>query len=122
MIRRMNGLFRVNNKCALVLLSLLCCAPGVVKSQNRVTGPVSGVSVYAPHPDYPLTARRRHWTGAGTFRCKLRPDGTVSSVEVLKSTGHEILDEAATAALRQWRFKVHGGDLVRVPIRFTMSG
>jgi len=39
MIRRVKGLFRVNNKCALVLLSLLCCAPGVVKSQNRVTGP-----------------------------------------------------------------------------------
>ena len=108
-------------KLALFLV-LLCYAPCIVKSEVRVTGPVSGVSVYAPHPDYPLTARRRHWTGAGTFRCKLRPDGTVSSVEVLKSTGHEILDEAATAALRQWRFKVHGGDLVRVPIRFTMSG
>jgi outer membrane biosynthesis protein TonB len=88
-------------KWALVLLALLCCAPGIVKSQNRVTGPVSGVSVYAPHPDYALTARRRHWTGAGTFRCKLRPNGTVLSVEVLESTGHEILDKAAIAALRE---------------------
>jgi hypothetical protein len=43
-------------------------------------------------------------------------------VKVLKSTGHGILDQAAIAALRQWRFRVHRGDLVRIPIRFTMSG
>jgi TonB family protein len=116
------GCFARTMKRAVVLLSLLCFAPGIVKSQIRVHGPVSGVAVYAPSPDYPLTARRNHWTGAGTFRCKLRSDGTVSSVDVMKGTGHEILDQAAIAVLGQWRFKVHGGDLVRVPIRFTMGG
>ena len=105
-----------------LFLVLLCYAPCIVQSEIRVTGAVSGVAVYAPHSEYPLAARRRHWTGRGIFRCKLRPDGTVLSVDVLQSTGHDILDQAAIAALRQWRFKVHGGDLVRVPIRFTMSG
>jgi len=105
-----------------LILSLLCCAPWIVNAQVPVKGAVSGVAVYAPYPDYPVAARRRHWTGRGIFRCKLRPDGTVSSVEILQSTGHVILDQAAISALRQWRFKVHGGDLVRIPIRFTMSG
>jgi TonB family protein len=105
-----------------LILSLLYCAPWIVNAQVPVKAAVSGVAVYAPHPEYPVAARRSHWTGRGIFRCKLRPDGTVSSVEVLQSTEHAILDQAAIAALRQWRFKVHGGDLVRIPIRFTMSG
>ena len=93
-----------------------------MKSQVRVTGAVSGTAIYAPAPEYPITARRSHWTGAGIFVCKLRPDGTVLSVAVRQSTGHQILDQAAIAAVRQWRFKVHGGNLVNIPVRFVMSG
>jgi hypothetical protein len=42
-------------------------------------------------------------------------------VEVLKSTGYEVLDQSAIAALRQWRFKLRGVRSVRVPINFKMS-
>jgi TonB family protein len=56
------------------------------------------------------------------FVCKLRPDGTVLSVEVLKSTGYDVLDQAAIAALRRWRFKPRGVHSVGVPIKFKMSG
>jgi Gram-negative bacterial TonB protein C-terminal len=80
-----------------IALTLLCCAPWGVKSQVPVTG---GVAVYAPAPEYPITARRHHWTDAGIFVCKLRPHRTVSSVDVRKTTGHEILDQAAIAAVR----------------------
>jgi TonB family protein len=109
-------------KRALVLSLLLCGASSNLISQVRVTGAVSGVAVYAPTPEYPITARRSHWTGAGIFVCKLRPDGTVLSVAVRQSTGHTILDQAAIAAVRQWRFKVHGGNLVVIPVRFVMGG
>ncbi len=106
-----------------LILSLLCCAPWIATAQIHVSGAgVSGVAIYAPYPKYPAAARESHWTGRGILACKLRPDGTVSSVEVLQSTGHAILDQAAIAALRQWRFTVRGGDLVKVPIRFTMGG
>ena len=87
-------------------LAVLCCAPWCAKSQIPVNEAVGGVAVNAPAPGYPITARRNHWTGAGIFICKGRPDGTVSSVDVRQSTGHEILDQAAIAALRQWRFKM----------------
>jgi hypothetical protein len=46
------------------------------------------LALYAPHPEYPLAARKRHWTGAGVFACKIRSNGTVASVDVLRSTGH----------------------------------
>jgi outer membrane biosynthesis protein TonB len=56
-------------------------------------------AIYAPPPEYPLVTRQRHWTGGGLFLCNLRPDGTVSSVKVLQTTGHDILDQAGTSAL-----------------------
>jgi TonB family protein len=79
-------------------------------------------AIYAPPPEYPLAARQRRWTGDGLFACNLRPDGTVASVVVLHSTGHEMLDQAAISALRRWKFKAEGSNLVQVPLKFTMSG
>jgi len=79
-------------------------------------------ALYAPRPEYPLAARTHHWTGAGIFACNIRPDGTVASVDVLRSTGHEMLDQAAITAFRQWRF--HPGDMkrIKIPINFWMNG
>ena len=79
-------------------------------------------ALYAPRPGYPLAARTHHWTGAGIFACNIRPDGTVASVDVLRSTGHEMLDQAAITAFRQWRF--HPGDMkrIKIPINFWMNG
>jgi len=106
-----------------LILSLLFCAPWIAPAQTHVTGAeASSVAEYAPYPKYPDVARWRRWAGEGIFGCKLRSDGTVLSVEVLKSTGYDVLDQAAIAALRQWRFKLPGSHLVRVPIRFKMSG
>ncbi len=48
---------------------------------------VRSTVVYAPQPDYPIGARRRGWGGTAFFRCNVRPDGFVSSVIVLQSTG-----------------------------------
>jgi TonB family protein len=102
---------------------MLCCAPWIVTAQIHVTGPGgSGVAEYAPYPKYPTVARENHWTGSGIFMCKLRPDGTVSSVELLQSTGHTLLDQSALDALRKWRFKVSEANKVRVPIRFVKGG
>ncbi len=77
-------------------------------------------AIYAARPEYPLQARRSHLTGAGIFAMHIRPDGTVSSVSVLKSTGHGILDQAAIDAFRQWRFWPGTVTVVRTPIRFGM--
>jgi TonB family protein len=63
-------------------------------------------SVYAPLPKYPLEARLRHLTGSGIFRLRVQFDtGRVRSVEIEKSTGHALLDDAAKETLRRWRFK-----------------
>jgi TonB family protein len=48
--------------------------------------------------------------------------GNVTSCSVAQSTGSSILDNAATSAFRQWRFRPGTVSKVRIPITFTMTG
>jgi TonB family protein len=80
-------------------------------------------AVYAPRPAYPYAARARHLTGSGVALLELDPrTGNVTSAHMLKSTGHQILDDCALAAFRQWRFKLGTESPVKVPITHTMIG
>ena len=79
-------------------------------------------ALYAPPPKYPFAARARHLTGAGVFACNLRQDGTVASVDIVKSTGAGLLDDAAISALRRWKFKPGDAHVVRIPLAFTIHG
>jgi TonB family protein len=101
----------------------------VVLSQSQA----AQLSLYTPKPDYPLEARRRHITGQGAF--KLYIDGStglVRSVQVLQSTGSEILDAAATNTFKRWRLKpdllrryreaaVPDKVIVTVPVTFALT-
>src|SRR5260370_29575893 len=106
-------------KRALVVLIVLCCALSSGKSQRPRKEPTA---IYAPKPQYPMAASHHGWRGSGLFLCKLRPDGTVSSVTVLKSTGHDVLDQSGIAAFRQWRFKPGQAKDVEIPLSFVRSG
>jgi len=81
------------------------------------------LAVYAPRPAYPYEARSKHLTGSGIVLLNVDPSsGNVTSVQLLKSTGHKILDNSALEAFRQWRFKPGSVRKVRIPINFTMQG
>ena len=110
---RMNGV-------VIVVLLLSVVARG--DSQGSNATPAKHPVLYAPRPEYPLAARKRHWTGAGVFACNIRSNGTVASVDVLRSTGHQMLDQAAITALRQWRFQSGETKLIKVPLGFWMNG
>ena len=43
--------------------------------------------------------------GGGVFQLSVRPDGTVSNVEVLRSTGDKRLDEWGMRWAKKWRFR-----------------
>ena len=74
-----------------------------------------------PTPKYPLEARRRHVPGKGFYHLHVSYEtGEVTSVEILKSTGHRILDDSALTTLKQWKFRVHTMIGVKVPITFSM--
>ncbi len=45
--------------------------------------------------NYPEEAKRRHLTGSLVLDVAIRPDGNVAKIEVLRSSGHKLLDDAA---------------------------
>jgi protein TonB len=89
-----------------------------VKRLPRSIQPV----VAAQKPVYPDEARRARMTGTGVFWLYLdKNTGRVTKIKVAKSTGHDILDQAAATALVHWRFQ-SGIDGMVVPVEFTMNG
>lgn len=55
-------------------------------------------------PRYPDLARRAGIEGQTVVKALVDIDGSVMDVQVLKSSGNQMLDEAALAAARQWKF------------------
>ncbi len=82
---------------------------------------------YQMKPTYPESARRAGIEGTSLLRFEITEGGTVSKITVEKSAGHEELDRAAMAAVKQWRFDParRGTQAVAVwvtlPVRFELK-
>ena len=77
-------------------------------------------AMYAPRPQYPEEARRKHIEGSGVFVLHVHR-GAVTKVDIYRSTGSAILDNAAVSAMRQWRFQpTNTPVLVPVPQEFRL--
>lgn len=75
-------------------------------AQISVTPP-DVMAAYAdnPLPQYPAISRRLGEEGKLLVRVCVRSDGSVVSATNMKSSGFARLDQAAVAALLQWRFR-----------------
>jgi protein TonB len=80
-----------------------------------------------PKPKYPATARKLGFQGTVVLRVLISVEGNPAEIRVEKSSGHQVLDEAALTAVKQWRFDpAHEGEApvaawVDVPIRFRLE-
>lgn len=54
---------------------------------------------------YPQRAKQRGWEGSVLLRLLVDAQGRVADVEIVESSGHDVLDEAAAEAVRAWRFR-----------------
>ena len=79
-------------------------APVVVARPGEVTRTARPSGGYQVIPPYPVTARQQRVEGTTLLRVLVLDDGRVGDVAVQKSAGHPDLDQAATDAVRQWRF------------------
>jgi TonB family protein len=61
--------------------------------------------VHRVEPDYPEDARRQGVQGAVVLEVHINPDGAVQELKLI--SGPSLLAQAATDAVRQWKFKPH---------------
>jgi periplasmic protein TonB len=80
-----------------------------------------------PRPGYPGVARREGWEGTTMVRVQVGENGRPRSVQIQRSSGREVLDKAATEAVKKWTFApaTQGGQpvagWVTVPIVFKLQ-
>ncbi len=82
----------------------------------------------APIPDYPRIAMRKGWEGTVLLQVRVDARGRPVSVQVLRSSGHRVLDEAARRAVStHWRFRPALRDglpveaVGKVPVAFSLG-
>jgi periplasmic protein TonB len=57
-----------------------------------------------PAPDYPALAVRQGWQGTVLLRVRVLSSGAVEGVEVVRSSGKKLLDDAAIHTVERWVF------------------
>jgi protein TonB len=76
-------------------------APAAVKESAAISGLAS---LGNPPPEYPGAALRKGMEGRVILRIKVLPNGRAGTVEVTKSSGKQVLDDAAVETVRNWKF------------------
>jgi protein TonB len=78
-------------------------------------------------PAYPRFARQSGYEGCVLLRLTVDETGAVAGTEILRSSGHRILDRAAVKAVLKWRFRpaeelgVPAASRVEVPVVFKLK-
>lgn len=78
-------------------------------------------------PSYPYAARRMGLQGKVILNVEVLAEGTCGQINVLQSSGHEMLDNAALQAVKTWKFVParSGGRAItkwfKVPIQFSLN-
>jgi len=80
-----------------------------------------------PKPKYPSIAASRGWEGTVRLLVKVSAEGDSEEVTVQRSSGHDVLDEAAIEAVERWKFipakrgETPVSSTVIVPIDFVLN-
>lgn len=94
---------------------------GVYQLGSGVTTPVV---IFSPTPQYTSDAMRARIQGVAMLSCVVRPDGSVTDIEVVRSLDKTFgLDEEAIKAAKRWRFRpgLMRGEPVSVRVVIEMS-
>lgn len=100
--------------------------PGGPKNAGEGAMMAAGL-IKGAKPDYPVAARKQGLEGKVVLRVTVAPDGRITSVTVVESSGHKILDNAARDGVARWRFaparRATGAiaSVIDVPIEYKLS-
>jgi len=98
-------------------------APTLATPSPKVSQSTGATLFSKVDPRYPEMAKAMHAEGAVQLEATIGTDGSVKSVKAL--SGHSLLRDAASSAVKQWRYKpatLNGQPVettVQVTIKFT---
>jgi periplasmic protein TonB len=104
-------------------------APAVSAADQKVSAP-DGYADYLnnPAPAYPAAARRLGYEGHALLKVHVLASGHADQVDILQSSGYDMLDKAAVAGVKQWVFvpakrgQTPIDGWVNVPMDFKLGG
>jgi TonB family protein len=74
--------------------------------------------LYAPAPSFPPGQSLPGQSGTGRYRLTFDPQGNVTDIRVVASTGNAYFDQAAIKTLRQWKSAPSQGWQATIPVTF----
>ena len=74
--------------------------------------------LYAPAPSFPPGQSLPGQSGTGRFRLTFDPQGNVTNIQIVTSTGNPYFDQAAIKTLGQWKSAPSQGWQATVPVTF----
>ena len=80
-----------------------------------------------PPPPYPPLAKQMRQEGIVMLSVDVNKEGAPINIEIIKSSGYRLLDQAALKAVRYWKFQpgsignIPVESMVTVPIRFRLE-
>jgi TonB family protein len=75
----------------------------------------------SPGAGYPEEAQKTNTAGSGLYELQIDKTGKTAAVTIIKSSGSAVLDKAATATFRKWRFKPAVFRSVRIPVSWSVN-
>lgn len=94
---------------------------------TRVTSQAPRFRTPPTPPSYPVFARRQQQTGEVVLAVYLDANGEQERRQIMKSSGYQLLDQAAEKAVSRWQFlpEIHAGlavpSRIEIPIQFALS-
>lgn len=72
--------------------------------ESAITEPVAASYLKNQPPKYPASARRHKQQGTVLLEIQVSTEGSPKAIRVEKSSGFDVLDDAALVAVKQWQF------------------
>ncbi|MCB2091129.1 MAG: energy transducer TonB [Alphaproteobacteria bacterium] len=94
---------------------------------SAISEPVAAAYLNNPPPSYPRLARLRRQQGTVLLNVEVEANGRPGDIQVIKSSGYQLLDQAAINIVRKWRFlpAKRGNEPVKanveIPITFQIK-
>ena len=101
----------VRSTAILLLAALMVCSSLALGVDRKIKNRVN--------PTYPEIAKKSHVSGSVKLEVMVAADGSVKSVKAVG--GHPMLIEAATSAVKMWKYEPGAESTVTVEIKFTLN-